>query len=242
MNLEPQPPESWSIDGARLQANWRAIEVELDAPRPSRTERALRRVGVSSRASRLVVATPALRRAWYLAIAGAVFIALSAADPAAPRRSMLVFLTVAPLLGVLGVAMAYGPAADPAHELQLATPMRGLRVLAIRTFVVLTTSAAAVTPFTLLNDVTRPFAIVWFLPALAVTGTSLALMTAMPPRRAVVASAIAWCVVVLLSQLGDDPLLAFGLAGQIAAIVVSLVATTVIVARRTVFDRMPVLT
>ena len=34
------------VDQARLDANWRAITAELDAPRPSLLERLLGRVGV----------------------------------------------------------------------------------------------------------------------------------------------------------------------------------------------------
>lgn len=230
------------VDQARLDANWRAIQVELDAPAPSRMERWLRRVGVPAQATRLVLATPALRRAWYLAIAGAVLIALAAADPDAPRRSALLWLTTSPLVGVLGVAMAYGPGADPAHELQLAAPMRGLRVLAIRTLVVLGMSTAIISAFTLLNPVTRPHAAAWFLPALAVTTTALALMTKFAPRHAATLSAVAWCAIVTVSQVGSDPLVVFTWVGQIVAMTVALVATVVAVRRRVSFDRLALAT
>ena len=229
-----------TIDPARLDANWRAIEIELDAPRPSRVERLLRSVGIPLHATRLVVATPALRRAWYLAIAGAVLIALTAADPDAPRQSVLLFLTVAPLVGVLGVAMAYGPSSDPAHELQLATPMRGLRVLAVRTVVVLAVSSVVITAFTLGNDVTRPFAAAWFLPALAIAAASLAAMTVVAPRRAATGVAVAWCVIVLISQVGSDPLVVFTVIGQMTAAVMALVSTIVAIRRRDTFDRLVV--
>lgn len=229
-----------TVDTARLDANWRAIEIELDAPRPSRVERLLRSVGIPAHATRLVVATPALRRAWYLAIAGAVLIALTAADPDAPRQSVLLFLTVAPLVGILGVAMAYGPSSDPAHELQLATPMRGLRVLAVRTMVVLAVSSFVITVFTLGNDVTRPFAAAWFLPAIAISAVSLAVMTVAAPRRAATTVAVGWCTIVLISQVGSDPLMVFTLLGQVAAGVVAVVATIVTIRRRDTFDRLVV--
>ncbi len=231
-----------TIDPARLDANWRAIEIELDAPRPSRIERMLRSVGVPAYATRLVVATPALRRAWYLAIGGAVLIALTAADPDAPRQSVLLFLTVAPLVGILGVAMAYGPSSDPAHELQLATPMRGLRVLAVRTVVVLLVSSFVITICTLGNDVTRPFAAAWFLPAVAIAAVSLAAMTVTAPRRAATAVAIGWCAIVLISQLGSDPLIVFTLLGQVAAAVAAVAAAVVTIRRRDTFDRLVVAT
>ena len=229
-----------TVDTARLDANWRAIEIELDAPRPSRVERLLRSVGIPAHATRLVVATPALRRAWYLAIAGAVLIALTAADPDAPRQSVLLFLTVAPLVSILGVAMAYGPSSDPAHELQLATPMRGLRVLAVRTMVVLAVSSFVITVFTLGNDVTRPFAAAWFLPAIAIAAVSLAVMTVAAPRRAATTVAVGWCTIVLISQVGSDPLMVFTLLGQVAAGVVAVVATIVTIRRRDTFDRLVV--
>ncbi len=230
------------VGRARLDANWQAIEIELDAPRPSRIEALLRRIGVPAWATRLVVATPALRRAWYLAIAGAVFIALSTADQDAPRQSLLAFLAIAPLVGVLGVAMAYGPGADPAHELHLATPMSGLRVLAVRTMVVLAVSSAVITTFTLMNPTTRGFAAAWYLPAIAVTAASLALMTFLAPRRAATAAGVGWCAVVLVSQLSSDPLVAFTLVGQIGAAVVAVTAIAVTVKRRGAFDSLAVAT
>lgn len=226
------------VDRARLDANWRAIEIEIDAPRPSRVEALLRRVGVPAWATRLVVATPALRRAWYLALAGAVFLALSTADQDAPRQSLLAFLTIAPLVGVLGVAMAYGPSADPAHELHLATPMSGLRVLAVRTAVVLAVSSVVITAFALMNPTTRALAAAWYLPALAVTTACLALMTVLSPRRAATAAGVGWCTVVLVSQVSSDPLVAFTLAGQIGATIVAVGAIAVTVKRRGAFDRL----
>ena len=232
------PGASGPVDRARLDANWRAIEIELDAPRPSRVEAWLRRVGVAAWATRLVVATPALRRAWYLAIAGAVFIALSTADQEAPRQSLLAFLTIAPLVSVLGVAMAYGPSADPAHELHLAAPMSALRVLAVRTTVVLAVSSVVITAFALLNPTTRAFAAAWYLPAIAVSAASLALMTFLSPRRAASAAGVGWCAVVLVSQLSSDPLVAFTLVGQVGAALVAVAALAVTVNRRTTFDRL----
>ncbi len=235
---DPTGDGTAGVDPMRLDANWRAIEIELDAPRPSRIERLLRTLRVPSTATRLVVATPALRRAWYLAVAGAVLIALTAADPDAPRQSVLLFLLVAPLVGMLGVAMAYGPHADPAHELQLATPMRGLRVVAVRTVVVMVTSAVVITGCTLLNRVTRPFAIAWWLPTIAVAATALAVMTVLPPRRAATLVGVLWCGLVVISQVGDDPLVAFTLVGQVLAIGVAIVASVVVVRRGSAFDRL----
>ena len=55
------------IDQARIDRNWKAITIEIDAPRPGRFEALLRGMGLPAHLSRLVVATPALRRSWFVA-------------------------------------------------------------------------------------------------------------------------------------------------------------------------------
>ncbi|NND73899.1 MAG: zf-HC2 domain-containing protein [Ilumatobacter sp.] len=227
-----------NIDQARLDANWRAITIELDAPRASRPERALRRIGLPSHVTRLVGATPALRRAWYLAIAGVVFVGLAATDADAPRQSVLVLLMLAPLVPVFGIALAYGPNADPAYEMQLATPTRGLRLVAIRSFVVISISAVIVTSVALVSAVARPYAAAWLLPALAVTGTSLMLMTWVSPRRASIAAGTSWFVAVLVAEQTSGALAAFTAIGQVTASVVAVVSIGVAVRRRSSFDHL----
>jgi hypothetical protein len=226
------------VDQRRIEANWRAITIELDAPRPSRLERALRRAGVPTPVTRMVAATPALRRAWYLSIVGVVLIGLGVADPT-DRASLFALLVMAPLLPVLGVALEYGSAADPAHEIQVATPTHGLRLVAVRAATVLVVSVVAVVLFTLTNDAARPYTAVWLLPAVAVTTASLALMTVRPPRQAAAAVAVAWLVAVVVARTSaDDPLAAFRAAGQLVAVAVIAAAVTVAVVRRERFERL----
>ncbi len=227
------------IDPARLDANWRAITSELDAPRASRLERVLRWLRMPARATRLVVATPALRRAWYIALALVTFIGFAAVDPNEPRQSLFVLLVLAPLVPALGVAMAYGPSADPAYEVQLATPMRGLRLVTVRTVTVLAVSLAVIGPLSLLNEVTRPMALAWLLPALAVTSGSLAAMTFIRPRLATTLVGGAWVIVALIGRAAsDDWLGAFVPAAQLAALVTTVAFVAVAVSRRTSFDRL----
>jgi hypothetical protein len=145
------------IDTARIDANWRAISAELDAPRPARIERLLRAVRVPSHVVRIIVATPALRRSWYLSVIAVVLVGLGGADPAS-RDSLFALLVLAPMLPVLGVALAYGSAADPSHEIQLATPTHGLRLVAIRSVTVLVVSIAIVAPLAALSEAARPMA------------------------------------------------------------------------------------
>jgi len=223
---------------ARLDANWRAIEAELLAPKPNILERLLGRCRVPSHVTRVIVATPALRRAWYLALAVAVLVGMGATNPG-DRASLFTLLLLAPTLPVLGVALAYGPAADPMYEAQLATPMRGLRLVAIRAITVLCVAVVALGIPSLLSPVARPMAFAWLLPALALSSASLALMTWLPPRRSAAIVAVVWLVgVVLVEGAGSTELTAFGTIGQVTALLVAGAATVVVCTRRSSFDRM----
>jgi hypothetical protein len=226
------------IDPLRLDANWRAITIELDAPRPSRLERLLASVRMPTPVVRMVAATPALRRSWYVSIVAVVLIGLGVADPT-DQSSLLTLLVAAPLLPVLGVAMAYGSAADPSHEIQLATPTHGLRLVSIRAVTVVAVSAAVVVLLSLLNEAARPMAAAWLLPSLAVTAASLAMMTIRPPRQATSIVAVAWLGTVLAARIvADDPLAAFRMLGQSIALAVAVGAAVVASVRRDRFERL----
>ncbi|NNE12646.1 MAG: zf-HC2 domain-containing protein [Ilumatobacter sp.] len=225
-----------AVDPARLDANWRAITIELDAPRAGRLERCLRFVRVPAPIVRLVAATPALRRSWFLAIVVVVLIGLGAADPASDA-SLFALLVMAPMVPVLGVALAYGTAADPAHEMQVATPMHGLRLVAIRAATVLVVSIVVIGSLALMDAGARPVAALWLLPALAVTLTSLAMITVQPPRRAATIVALGWFTAVLIARAATaDPLAAFGAIGQVSALAVTVAAGVTIGMRRSRFD------
>lgn len=226
------------IDQARIDANWRAITFELDAPMPSRTERILRRVGFSSATARLVAATPALRRSWAAALAVVVLIGLGATneDP----NNISAMLVLAPLIPVLGVALAYGPTADPVHEIGLATPIRGLRLLIIRSATVITVAVAVLAGCVVLSPAPNSLAFVWLLPALALTSATVGAMTVTTPRRAVATVSVGWGLLVLVVQTATtDSLAIFGPGMQVASIVVAGIAAVVITKRHEAFDRVP---
>lgn len=228
---------NWSVDPARIEANWRAITIELDAPAPSRMERLLRAVGLPSRITRLVVATPALRRSWYLAIGMVMLIGLALTDAARPREGLFALLLLAPLVPVLGVALAYGPEADPAHEIALATPMRGLRLVMTRAMAVLGFSTVWLLLASALAPGRQPMAFAWLVPALGLTTATVALMTALAPRRAATVSAVIWVLgVAWVRSAAADPLAAFGIVGQAVMLAVAVGAVAVAIARRDRFD------
>ncbi len=222
----------------RLDATWRAIEFELDAPRPSWIERGVRAVGVPGHVARLVVATPALRRSWFIALALVVLTGLIAVDDANPRSSLFVLLFLAPLAPVAGVALAYGRWADPGHELHVTTPMHGLRLLVIRSVTVLTVSIVVIGGLALLGDLTRPYAAAWLLPALATTAATAATMTVMSPGRAALAVAVGWMTLALIGRSGADELTAFSPAAQVAACIAAAASIAALWFRR---DRLDVI-
>lgn len=220
----------------RIEANWRAITFELDAPRPHLLERLLTRIGASSGTARLVAATPALRRSWAAALAVVVLLGLVAAGDSG--GDVTAMLLLAPLLPVLGVALAYGPSVDPIHEIGVATPMRGLRVVMIRAATVSAIAVALVGGSALLVADTKLLAAVWLLPALAATGTAISLMTITTPRRAVMAVAVGWAVLTLAVQSATgDVLDVFGPAAQAVSVVVAAGVGLVLTRRREGFDR-----
>jgi hypothetical protein len=72
---------------------------------------------------------------------------------------------------------------------------------------------------------------------LALTGVCLALLTVTTSRRAAAATSIGWLLTVLLARsVADDPLAAFGAAGQVAALAVLALAAALVVRRRDRFD------
>ncbi len=227
----------WPVDQTRIDRNWRSITVELDAPRPGRIERLLRAAGLPAHITRLMVATPALRRSWYLATGFAVLVGLIGSDPSRPRENLLALLIIAPLVPVLGVSMAYGSQSDPAHEIALATPMRGLRLILTRAAVVLGFSAFWLSIAALLTPNTPAIAFGWLLPSLGLTSATVALMTFVRPRLAAGIVGATWLLVVLAVRNGaEDPLAAFTAGGQLLMVLIAAAALAITIGRRNRFE------
>jgi hypothetical protein len=220
-----------------LEANWRAITAELDAPPVGWLERLLGGIGLPSHLTRVLAATPSLRRSWFVASGLALLLGLVSTDPAAPRDDLLTLLIVAPLVPVLGVALAYGPESDPAHEMALATPMLGLRLLATRAAAVLGLSCLMLLTVAAFTPGGEPMAFAWLLPSFGLTSATVALMSRLAPRRAAGVVAVVWVVGVLMAQVpADDRLIAFGLVGQLVMAGVTVVSVLVAVRQRERFE------
>ena len=104
-------------DPVALDAGWERLDAELDAPRPGFLESLLVRIGVADHTARLLAATPVLRRSWLGAVVAVLAITVSSPTPPGRAESPAMFLALAPLLPLAGVALSYGPALDPTYEM-----------------------------------------------------------------------------------------------------------------------------
>jgi hypothetical protein len=153
-------------------------------------ERALRRIRVTPPTARLIAATPALRGGWLIASMLVLFMAVAAGT--AGERGTLLFVALAPVLPLVGVALSFGDRTDPTLEVATASPYSQVRLLAARTFFVVATSlvpAALVTPF-LTGD--RFFSVAWMLPALAMSAVVLAAARRVQPALTATVLSAGW--------------------------------------------------
>lgn len=223
------------VDRGRLDRVWREVVDEVDRPRGNVLEQLLARLGVPGHMARLLAATPSLRFSWVLAIAAALGFALVAARSI--EEGVLVFLVVAPLVPVAGVALAYGPGMDPAYEIGFASPVGGFRLLLIRATAVLLTSTAVAGVAALgLPDVGWTAA-AWLLPSLALTVLTLALSTATSSQAAVGTVAALWVAgVTVTERLAAEQFVAFGFEAQMLFAAIAIASVLLVIARREAFE------
>lgn len=223
----------------RLTRNLDAIMGEICAPPRSRFERLLLALRMPEPTARLIAATPVLRWAWFAAVAVVLLFAASAGSERwRPGDQLAIFLALAPLVPVIGVALAYGPHADRAHEVAVAAPLSGLRLILLRTITVLA-AATAVSSLMVLTAPTEGWMrLAWLLPAMATTTTALALATHLGVRRAAIAVGIGWLtLVIVVAQFGNDATSPFRTVGQLVALAVALAAGGALLVGRRRFER-----
>lgn len=221
--------------GASLEQTWEAIRAEVEAPAPGFIERLLRLVGVSAESGRLLAAVPAMRGAWLAGVTLALVFAGIAAGFGADQGTTM-FLLVAPLAPVAGVAAAFGGDADPSHEIVVGTPYSAARLLLLRTAAVLATCG----PVALLVGLTLPgpswLAVAWLSPAAAALAVTLALAPTVGITHAATAVGVVWSLLCLSISRSFDVLSLAGPAAQLACLVVVVFALTAILNRSHVLD------
>ncbi|GAA3556937.1 hypothetical protein GCM10022419_041890 [Nonomuraea rosea] len=203
-----------------LESSWERLESRLIVPRPGPVERLLRHGGVPGHLARLLTATPTMSRAWPAAVVAALAFAVLAARQGPDL--VPVFLIMAPVLPLTGIALAYGPRVDPAHELMSATPMAGPPLLLARAAAVLAVATVLAALGSPLLPAPPGLSAAWLLPSLAVTSGCLALSNRLPVPIAALAVGGLWLAIVGTGRFSGGWLAAFGPPAQLGYAVVVL--------------------
>ncbi|MBT2908112.1 MULTISPECIES: hypothetical protein [Streptomyces] len=223
-------------DTVALDDGWERLDAELDAPRPGLLESLLLRLGVRDHTARLLAATPALRRSWLGAVSAVLLLTVAVT---AGRRPTL-FLALAPLLPLAGVALSYGPRMDPTYEMAVVAPMHGFRLLMIRTVAALTAGLGLNGLATLALPGYGLLALSWLLPALALTATALALSARLGPVLAPALTGGGWAALLVTADAvrsgTHETLAPFTAAGQGVSAAVAVLAAGLLVLLRDRFD------
>ncbi|MGR4850331.1 zf-HC2 domain-containing protein [Streptomyces sp. LARHCF252] len=227
-------------DPVALDAGWERLDAELDAPRTGVLESLLVRLGVPGHTARLLAAAPVLRRSWLGAVVAVLLLSVAAGHLVRGGESLTLFLALAPLLPLAGVALSYGPALDPTYEMAVVAPMHGFRLLMIRTVAVLGVVLGLNGLATLALPDYGLRALAWLLPALALTATGLALTPRLGPVLAPSLVGGAWVAVLVLADVlragAHAPLAPYTAAGQGVAAVVAALAAGLLFLLRDRFD------
>jgi hypothetical protein len=226
-----------SPPGLDLDRVWAGVVDRVEPPRPSPLARLLRVLGVGEADSLVLGAAPAFTASWVAATAAVVVLTMTAsfADPA---RTLALYLLLAPLVPMAGVAAAYGDGVDPTFELGVASPYSQLRLLLLRTAAVL---ALAVPLTVLAGAALDPWwvAVAWLAPGLAFVLLVLASTTWFPPLYATSTVALLWATASVVALLTDHPLTLVGSWSALLSALVGAVAAAVLVARRDALSTVP---
>lgn len=234
-----------AFDGSnsgRLEEIWQSTLDQIDAPRPRSVERGLTVLGVPGHLARLLAATPSLTVPWLLAVAAVLGFGLAmawnwnGAGTTVARSGLFVFLLLAPLVPVAGVAVAFGPVTDPAHEVAVASPFHGFRLLLIRNIAVIGTSMSIALGLATLLPNAGLMALAWIVPAFTLVALTLAASTFVAPLMAAGGSMALWLGTVTLVEAGPNALVAFGWTGQFVSALVLIGAVAVLMVRRDKFE------
>ncbi len=219
------------VDVPALERTWLDVRTAVERPRQPWLVALARRLGLPEPTSVLLAATVSLRTAWLTSALVALTFALVAAQLS--RDGLLwPFLLVAPLVPVIGVAAAYGPAADPLESLIATAPYGRTRLILVRSLAVLLVClpVAGLAGLLLLPGPAW-VAAAWLGPALALVPVLLALATVTGPRMASAAITVGWSAVVIGSLRPYGPTWAVEGQQQLAYLALATAAVAVLTVR-----------
>ena len=216
-------------DRSLLDRVWADTVDVLDRPRVSLGERLLTWLGLAAPAARLACTASTARRAWLWACALLTVFALAA--PRTDGRLAVWLLVLAPLVPMTGVAIAYGPETDPMHELAVSSPYPRLRLVLLRSLLVVPMTAVLL----LVTGLTVPggpdTAVLWLLPGLTLAAMVLALERRFGALRVAVALSLGWIAFAVGARAGTGSVAAaYGPPVQLVCLA-ALVAVAAFAAR-----------
>lgn len=225
-----------AVDGEWLDRSWSEIADRVEPGRSRAVERLLALVGVPNWMARLVSVSPALRMPFLLAVLLVTGFAVAASNSNPTSDAYWIFLVVAPLVPVAGVAAAYGRLADPAGEMATVTPIHTFRLLMIRAVSVLAVAISlGLISWPLVPAPASVGVSAWLLPALGLTLATLALGSRLEMWLSGALVGGGWIVAMLLAGSGSidgvDP------GRQLVHLVLVFVSALVVLVRRTSYDR-----
>jgi hypothetical protein len=206
------------------------VLAAIEVPRPKLSERLLLRLGLSHSDSVVVSSAPTLRAAWLLGTIGVLCFVVTA-SALAHEGGLGLFLMVAPLIPVAGVAAAYGPSSDPSFEAVVTAPYAMVRLILLRTVSVLVTSIPLVVVAGLFLPASPVVAVAWLLPAAGFIAVVLTASNWVDPAHAAVVVGGSWVVAVALAARSGDPMAVFAPTAMAIYVVILAVALLTLVNR-----------
>jgi hypothetical protein len=224
------------LDERWLEQSWAGIADRVEPGRAGVVERILTSVGLKPHLARVIALSPAFRVSFVLAVILVMGFAVGASASDPNGWAFRVFLFLAPLLPVTGIALAYGNLVDAAHELTLSSPIDSFRLLMLRAITVLIVSVGiglVAWPFVEAPTAFGPSA--WLAPAVALTLTTLALASRFEAWVAGAMVAGGWATAMALALSWD--LETFNASAQWVYGLAAVVAGLVMAVRRNSYDR-----
>lgn len=192
-------------DGARehrpnAEPVWEAVRADITRPVIPPHLRWLRKLGAREDDAVVLSASDNLRLPWAIAVGGALFSVILAANVG--RFDQLAYLLLAPLVPVLGVLGAYA-STDPLRQLTNVTPYSKLRLGLLRTCVTLLVALPALITLSALVPVLHRLAWVWLIPSLALTASALTLLRWISSSQTAVVVISGWAIVIFTITVAD---------------------------------------
>ena len=211
---------------------WTRIADRVEPPSTRPLARLMNRLGMSESDAILLGAASAFTVSWVAATATVVALTFLMSI-VAPASALPIYLLLAPLVPMAGVAAAYGEEVDPAYELSIAAPYPQLRLLLLRAIAVVVVSV----PLTVLAGVgLRPWwvAVAWLAPGLAFVLLLLAATTWWSPSHAAGAIALLWTVASVATYRLDQILVLVGPGAISFSVFLGVVGAATLLLRRDV--------